>query len=109
MTMGIRHVTMLLITALLGQIPSAAMRGSPGLELNDQSPQLGAVLVGKTSEQKILSLYNSSPYPVFLLQVQVTGEFQQQNLCPKWLAEASACLIYITFTPSSEGTRTGQL
>jgi hypothetical protein len=79
------------------------------ISFNETAPQFGAAEVEKSNRQKIISITNTGSDPVFLLQIQATDDFQENDLCPTWLAEGWTCLLYITFAPTEVGTRTGRL
>jgi len=82
---------------------------SQSLIFNETAPQFGAVASGKAGEPKTLSISNATGSPVLIKVITTTQDFAQTNNCKIWLAEGSACLIFVTFTPQSEGRRTGKL
>lgn len=94
------------LVALLLASPSCLAQT---LSFNEVNPIFGAVAVGKSGEPKIISVSNVSSAPIFILQIQATDDFAQGNNCPMWLPEGDACLVYITFTPTATGARTGRL
>lgn len=79
------------------------------IRFNEVTPQFGGVEVGEQSLHKVISITNVSRDPIFLLQIQATDDFEENDLCSEWLAEGSTCLLYITFVPREGGARTGRL
>jgi hypothetical protein len=64
--------------------------------------------VGITSSALTLTVVNNGVAPVTIGAAGVSGDFAlASNNCPATLAEAAACQIGITFTPSALGVRTG--
>src|ERR1700730_14053283 len=97
----------------LVQVLVLMLLGSPAcfsqsISFNEIKPQFGAVEVDNVSERKIISIFNASDAPLYIVEIRTTQEFEQSNLCPIWLAEGSGCLINITFTPRAAGLRSGQ-
>lgn len=68
---------------------------SQSLAFNEVAPNFGVTPQGERSAAKIISVSNQ--------------DFSQTNNCPMWLAEDSACLVFVTFTPTVPGARTGEL
>jgi hypothetical protein len=97
------------IKILLAGLLSSPACYSQTLAFNEVHPQFGPVAIGKASEPKIISISNTNNAPLFIIEINATGDFAQSNLCPIWLAEGSSCLIYITFTPQAAGPRSGKL
>jgi len=89
----------------------SSVQASPSqcLEFNEAKPQFGGVTVGKSSAPKLISISNVSGTPIFLSSILATQDFEQHNLCPVWLAEGSGCTISVTFSPTMEGQRIGEL
>jgi hypothetical protein len=65
--------------------------------------------VGTTSATHVVTLTNSGTATLNIGAVQITGDFAQVNNCPAALAAGSSCVVNITFTPTSSGTRNGTL
>jgi PBS lyase HEAT-like repeat len=102
----LKNVVILTAAALL--LGSGICRAQ-SLVFNETTPDFGAMLQGKPSVQKTISVSNESDAPFLFQQIVATRDFSQTNNCPTWLLEGSGCLIAITFTPTVGGLRTGEL
>jgi len=70
----------------------------------------GNQYVGTTSSALRDSLFNVGSATVTVRSVQTTGDFQiQTNHCTKGVKPKTHCDVYVTFTPTASGTRTGFL
>ncbi len=96
---------LLFVAVALKSLPCLAQ----SLAFNETTPQFGAVVSGKSSKPKILSISNISHAPVLVQGITATEEFAETNNCNIWLSEGSACLIFVTFTPQAVGQRAGKL
>jgi hypothetical protein len=67
--------------------------------------------VGTTSDPRIVVLTNTGKNAMrgYHIRVAFTAEFAQTNACPSVLQSMASCIIHVTFTPSTLGTRTGTL
>jgi hypothetical protein len=79
------------------------------LAFNETKPQFGAVTIGETSVPKIISVSNIGSAPMFIIQIAATNDFAETSHCPIWLPEGSGCLVWIRFTPTAAGPRSGEL
>jgi Abnormal spindle-like microcephaly-assoc'd, ASPM-SPD-2-Hydin/Beta-propeller repeat len=64
--------------------------------------------VGATSAAQTLTITNTGNGPLTISSIQVNGDFAQTNNCTT-VAATSSCAVQVTFTPSSSGSRTGNL
>jgi hypothetical protein len=70
----------------------------------------GNQFLGAISNPLRNSLFNVGNAQITISSVQTTGDFQiQTNHCTKGVKPSSHCDVYITFTPTALGTRTGTL
>ena len=69
------------------------------------------MLVGQTSPAAVAFLFNNGLVPLTVGQIKVTGDFALATGggCSGPLPQHSSCLIFMTFTPTAAGTRTGTL
>ena len=69
------------------------------------------MLVGQTSPATFAYLFNNGLVPLTIDQIKVTGDFALATggNCAAPLPQQSSCLIFMTFTPTAAGTRTGTL
>lgn len=66
--------------------------------------------VGTTSAAKKFTLANNQSVALTSIAISMTGDFAvSSTTCGTTLASKQKCLIYVTFTPTKTGTRTGQL
>jgi hypothetical protein len=68
--------------------------------------------VGTTSPPQTVTAINSFPLPVTVYSVVPTGDFHQTNNCPvspSTLAPGASCNVNVTFSPTADGKRTGEL
>jgi phospholipase C len=65
--------------------------------------------VGTASARQTVRLTNISSTPIQLGVPTPSGDFSESTTCGQTLAAGAACEVYVTFTPTGAGTRTGQL
>jgi hypothetical protein len=65
--------------------------------------------VGTTSAPKTITLTNSGSQELSIANISVSGDFAQTNSCGSTLAAGASCLVSVTFTPKSAGTRNGSI
>ena len=83
-------------------IASAASFSPTSLTFPSQS-------VGSTSAAQSITLTNSGTGQLTVTGIQSAGDFAQTNNCGTVAANGGTCLVQVTFTPTSTGTRTGTL
>ncbi len=67
-------------------------------------------VVGTTSNIQAITFYNTGNAAVTVTSVTASGDFSlNYNGCSSSVAPGSSCLIYVQFTPSAPGTRTGSV
>lgn len=67
-------------------------------------------VVGSTSTANYVYFNNNSGSPVTVSAVNTTGDFAvSQNVCTSVLNDGSRCYVYVNFTPTATGLRTGTL
>jgi hypothetical protein len=86
-----------------GMIPSAYVPSTTLLVF-------GAQPVGTTSASQTITLSNPGTFfPIGIGGGQITGDFAATNDCGGTLAPLSSCHVFVTFTPTAPGLRTGIL
>jgi hypothetical protein len=81
----------------------------PALRTFPYITDFGQLLVGNSTQSSI-AFYNVGTASVVFSGVSITGDFQiKQNFCTGSLAVGSYCFVYIAFSPTVSGTRTGTL
>lgn len=83
-------------------IASAASFSPTSLTFPSQS-------VGSTSVSQSITLTNSGTGQLTVTGIQSAGDFAQTNNCGTVAASGGTCLVQVTFTPTSTGSRTGTL
>ena len=82
---------------------------APTVSLLPASVTFGVQSMGATSPPKMVTLTNTGNVPLIVSSIAVDGDFAQTNNCGKGVAAGSNCTISVTFTPTADGTRSGQL
>jgi uncharacterized protein YjdB len=80
--------------------------------LSSRSVSFSSQIVNTTSGARLINLKNRQSLPLTISSVSVVGDFSQTSNCPLapvTLAPGASCVLSITFTPTSLGTRTGTL
>jgi len=109
---GIRSGTIYLYDDLQTSPQGVALTGvgvAPAVNISPGSLTFGAQGTGTTSIAKGVTLTNSGNLPLTVSSIAVNGDFNQTNNCGTGLVVGSSCIINVTFTPTADGTRTGQL
>jgi phospholipase C len=65
--------------------------------------------VGTTSPAKTITMSNSTPSPVTLGSITISGPFAETNTCGASIAANGTCTITVTYTPTATGTQTGTI
>jgi hypothetical protein len=84
--------------------PAVTLAPSP-LDFPDQT-------VGPTSAAQTVTLTNSGTAELSITSIAISGDYAQTNACPvspATLAVAATCTIDVTFTPTTTGSRTGDI
>ena len=83
---------------------------TPGaLSITPAKLKFGAHRLGTMSSAKTLTVTNASGVAVKIAGMSVTGDFAQTNTCGVSLAAHRTCGISVTFAPTANGKRTGNL
>jgi hypothetical protein len=94
------------------QISLSAIVIDPFAQFNPASVAFGSKAVDSNTTVPVV-LTNSGLTPLVISNIAITGtnsgEFSQVNNCPEVLASAMNCTIWVTFSPTAKGARTGAL
>ena len=89
---------------------------APAVTLNPTSVNFGNQNVGTTSAAQMVTLTNTGTLALTISSITLSGtnagDFAQTNTCPispSSLAINASCTISVTFTPSANGARTGNV
>src|ERR1700758_3067143 len=94
--------TILFQSSAVGQSISVAAVGPSRV---DFGPQVS----GTTSQRRVIILTNAGLDPMPVMRIALTGDFTAANECPSLLPAGEECRIWVSFKPSAEGVRAGQL
>jgi len=61
------------------------------------------------SPAQTVTVTNTGNLPLAITDITASGDFTQTNTCGKSLTTAAYCTISVTFEPTADGTRTGQV
>jgi hypothetical protein len=72
--------------------------------------QYSSFVSGQTSPAQLLTFTNNGASAITVSPLQITGDFAvSSTTCSTSLAASASCKIYVTFTPTAVGARTGVL
>ncbi len=94
--------TILWPAGAVGQSISVA---SVGPTLADFGPQASAT----TSEKRVIILSNAGSDALPITKIALRGDFVVMHDCPSLLPAGEECRMWVSFKPSGEGVRAGQL
>jgi hypothetical protein len=111
-TAYLRQSVLCLAAVLLFAGTGSGDAGGVPVTLSSRSVSFSSQIVNTTSSARLISLKNRQSVPLTISLVSVVGDFAQTSNCPlapATLASGASCVLSITFTPTSLGTRTGTL
>ena len=76
-----------------------------GPTLVDFGPQVSAT----TSEKRVILMANAGSDALPITRIALRGDFVVRHDCPSVLPAGEECRIWVSFKPSGEGARAGQL
>jgi hypothetical protein len=82
--------------------------GAQALVLSTSSLTFGNTDVGASVTQG-MTVHNAAPAAIPITGVAITGDYTLANGCSSTLAAGATCALQITFTPTTTGTRSGQV
>jgi hypothetical protein len=69
----------------------------------------GSVATGASSAAQAVTVTNSGSAAAPVTTVSTSGDFSQTNTCGSSIAAGSSCTVSVKFTPTTAGSRTGNL
>jgi hypothetical protein len=69
----------------------------------------GSVATGASSATQAVTVTNSGSAAAPVTTVSTSGDFSQTNTCGSSIAAGSSCTVSVKFTPTTAGSRTGDL
>jgi len=91
------------------KFPGCPSAGSGTVTLSAYSVNFGNQTLGQPSSPQPVTLTNNQSVPLSSITISTSGDYSQTNNCGLSLNPNSSCTIYVVFTPSQIGTRTGTL
>jgi 6-phosphogluconolactonase len=92
------------VAATVGATGQAAV-----VSVSPNSVSFANQLLHTTSAAQVIAVSNSGTTPIQITGITTAGDFAQINNCGSAIAPNSVCNVYVTFTPSATGTRTGSM
>ncbi len=103
---GIQQMTTNILNAFTTGLVPAVNLSPTSLTFGNQAP-------GTTSAAQAVTLTNNGLSALSISSIAVTGtnagDFAQTNNCPNSLAAGASCTINVTFTPTTNGSRTASV
>ena len=110
---GDRSGQISLVTNSIGGISAIAVSGTGQAAVVSVSPStglsFGSQLLNTSSAAQAIAVSNSGNVPMQITAIATSGEFAQSNNCGSAVAPNSTCNVYVTFTPTATGKRTGSV
>jgi len=69
----------------------------------------GSVATGSSSAAQAVTITNSGTAAAPVTAISTSGDFSQTNNCGSSIAAGTSCAVNVVFTPSTTGTRSGNL
>jgi hypothetical protein len=69
----------------------------------------GSVATGSSSAAQAVTITNSGTAAAPVTTISTSGDFSQTNNCGSSIAAGTSCAVNVVFTPSTTGTRSGNL
>jgi sugar lactone lactonase YvrE len=98
-------------SGLVSTLVTAAGQGTlPGIATSPSTLSFGSLAVGTASQGQTVTVTNSRTGPLQIGAVSGTGDFAETDTCSsQTIAPGSYCVISVTMTPTTVGTRTGAI
>jgi sugar lactone lactonase YvrE len=98
-------------SGLVSTLVTSSGQGTlPGISATPSTLSFGSLPVETTSDAQTVTVSNTGTAPLQIGAVSGTGDFAETDTCAsKTIAVGSYCVINITMTPSTVGTRTGAI
>ncbi|GII24062.1 discoidin domain-containing protein [Planosporangium mesophilum] len=80
-----------------------------GISVSPTALDFGTVATGSTSPAKTVTVANTGSSAAAVGSIATTGDYGQTNTCGSSIAAGASCTVSVTFTPTANGSRTGNL
>lgn len=82
----------------------------PGIATTPSTLFFGSLPLGTASQAQTVTVWNSGAVPLQIASVKATGDFAETDTCTANAVPAgSYCVVNVTMTPTTLGTRTGTI
>ncbi len=82
---------------------------APAVSLSPASLQYSTEVVGATSQPQTVFLRNMGSSPLSISSITINGDFAETDGCGSGVPSAGNCTLFVTFTPTAVGARTGSI
>jgi sugar lactone lactonase YvrE len=98
-------------SGLASTLATASGQGTlPGIAASPSMLSFGSLAVGTTSQGQTVTVTNTGTAPLKIGTVSGTGDFTETDTCSSQTVAPNAyCVISVTMTPTTVGTRTGTI
>ncbi len=91
------------------QVPITGFGLAPQIVITPSSWTFPTQNVGTSSTAAQLTVLNVGNYPLTISALQISGDYSQTNDCMGYVGPNASCKVWVTFTPTLNGNRTGTL
>ena len=91
------------------QILPLSGRGTAVIYSHPSGLNFGNETLGQTTLPQIIAVSNKGSDILTFAGINATGDFAQSNNCIQGVAAGGTCFVWVTFTPTGTGVRTGTL
>ena len=109
---GARSAAVTITDNAAGSPHSISLNGtgsSSPVVITPTSNDFGSQAVGSTTHATIFNIKNVGAAFLTINSITTTGDFALNNFCGSGLSQGFGCDIWVTFTPTAPGVRTGSL
>jgi hypothetical protein len=93
----------------MGEFFVPASGPAPAVSLSAASLSFGSQLVGTTSAPQSVTLTNTGNATLNITSIVPSGDYADTSTCGATLDASASCIISVTFTPATTGTRNGAI
>jgi hypothetical protein len=79
------------------------------LSISPTALSFGSVATGSSSTPQAVTVTNSGTAAAPVSSITTSGDYSQTNNCGTGIAAGASCTVNVTFTPTTAGSRTGDL
>ena len=98
-----------LIFGAVSLLPTLVFAATAPVTLSPSALSFAATLINTTSTNKAVVLTNNQTSALTISSIAASGDFAQTNNCGTSVVARGTCTIYVNFTPTAAGVRSGVL